>query len=387
MRGLTSMLLALLTFLLSARFSVHAQTCPISASQFTPYFPATAPLQAACLNQPGSGCSESCLCALAVPLRQAFAANGLPSPNDKNVLQACLIDNLAPLTSAGLTISDLMRVSPCSFAPGSEPACLTAPLPAPSAAPPPAPPAPPSTLVPSSSGPTLLAAPTPFAAVLIATLGSAAILLVMVAALSLSEGASAAFAGSNEALQAMSRVDFSRLGCIRVRGLRGGCSPRIAEPILDGVSLSLLRGSLVGVIGPSGSGKSTLLHILAGELVLNQPSGSLHASGSVSVDGSPVTSRRTLAALRRRVGFVQQDGAPHQSLPIARSPAPQTTSSPRSPAASPSPSQPRCDCRPAPTWARPWRRCWGSWTCSAWRAPASAAQTRSAASPAASGGA
>ena len=47
---------------------------------------------------------------------------------------------------------------------------------------------------------------------------------------------------------------------------------------LDGVSLSVSRGEVVGIKGPSGSGKSTLLHLLA---ALDVPT-----SGTVSVCGA-----------------------------------------------------------------------------------------------------
>lgn len=49
---------------------------------------------------------------------------------------------------------------------------------------------------------------------------------------------------------------------------------------LDGVDLSVERGSIVSVIGPSGCGKSTLLYMIAGLLT---PS-----SGLISVGGKPV---------------------------------------------------------------------------------------------------
>jgi putative ABC transport system ATP-binding protein len=70
---------------------------------------------------------------------------------------------------------------------------------------------------------------------------------------------------------------------------------------LDGVSLRVEDGELVGVIGPSGSGKSTLLHVMG---TLDRPT-----SGRVSVAGSDVDGLddRELAGLRaHRIGFVFQ---------------------------------------------------------------------------------
>ena len=70
---------------------------------------------------------------------------------------------------------------------------------------------------------------------------------------------------------------------------------------LDGVSLSVEDGELVGVVGPSGSGKSTLLHVMG---TLERPSG-----GRVSVAGAHVDDLddRQLAGLRATsIGFVFQ---------------------------------------------------------------------------------
>jgi putative ABC transport system ATP-binding protein len=70
---------------------------------------------------------------------------------------------------------------------------------------------------------------------------------------------------------------------------------------LDGVSLAVQDGELVGVVGPSGSGKSTLLHVMG---TLERPSG-----GRVSVAGADVGTLddRELAGLRASsIGFVFQ---------------------------------------------------------------------------------
>jgi putative ABC transport system ATP-binding protein len=70
---------------------------------------------------------------------------------------------------------------------------------------------------------------------------------------------------------------------------------------LDGVSLGVDDGELVGVVGPSGSGKSTLLHVMG---TLERPSG-----GRVSVAGADVAELddRELAGLRATaIGFVFQ---------------------------------------------------------------------------------
>ncbi|RSM44464.1 ABC transporter ATP-binding protein [Actinoplanes sp. ATCC 53533] len=70
---------------------------------------------------------------------------------------------------------------------------------------------------------------------------------------------------------------------------------------LSGVSLTIDRGELVGIVGPSGSGKSTMLHLIG---TLDRPS-----SGTVRINGYDVAALtdRELSALRSRtIGFVFQ---------------------------------------------------------------------------------
>ncbi len=79
-------------------------------------------------------------------------------------------------------------------------------------------------------------------------------------------------------------------------------SGETAVHALRGVSLSVLQGEFVAVVGTSGSGKSTLLHMLGG---LDRPT-----AGEVIVDGKPIFTLKDeeLTVFRRRkIGFVFQN--------------------------------------------------------------------------------
>lgn len=67
--------------------------------------------------------------------------------------------------------------------------------------------------------------------------------------------------------------------------------------ILNGITLSINRGDVVGIVGETGSGKSTLLNLILG---LMTPS-----SGEVSVNGLPMD--RVRESFWHRVGYVPQE--------------------------------------------------------------------------------
>jgi phospholipid/cholesterol/gamma-HCH transport system ATP-binding protein len=84
------------------------------------------------------------------------------------------------------------------------------------------------------------------------------------------------------------------------------------QTVHDGVSFSVARGTLVGLIGASGSGKSVLLRELIG---LHRPS-----AGRVRLLGIDMWSAapQELDAVRQRFGMMFQDGALFSSLTVAQ---------------------------------------------------------------------
>jgi len=70
-------------------------------------------------------------------------------------------------------------------------------------------------------------------------------------------------------------------------------------PVIQGLSLRLLKGEKLGLEGPNGSGKTTLFHIIMGLL---RPS-----SGSVRVFGKRAETEQDFRSVRRKVGLLFQD--------------------------------------------------------------------------------
>jgi branched-chain amino acid transport system ATP-binding protein len=83
---------------------------------------------------------------------------------------------------------------------------------------------------------------------------------------------------------------------LRADNLVAGYVPEVN--ILNGCSLELFDGELVGIIGPNGAGKSTLLKSMFGLIPIR--------SGSVTLHGEDITSLEAHDLVQKGVGYVPQ---------------------------------------------------------------------------------
>jgi ABC-type multidrug transport system ATPase subunit len=83
---------------------------------------------------------------------------------------------------------------------------------------------------------------------------------------------------------------------------------RTERVLLHGISLSILPGELVTIVGGSGAGKTTLINALAGV----RPA----TSGTVLYNGNDLAAN--MAAYRTTLGYVPQDDIVHKELTVAR---------------------------------------------------------------------
>jgi ABC-type branched-subunit amino acid transport system ATPase component len=77
---------------------------------------------------------------------------------------------------------------------------------------------------------------------------------------------------------------------------------------LDGVSLTVERGSIVGLVGPNGSGKTTLLNCIAGALRAD--------GGRIRFDGEDVTGVETSRIARRGLVRTFQISRPFATMTV-----------------------------------------------------------------------
>jgi ABC-2 type transport system ATP-binding protein len=79
---------------------------------------------------------------------------------------------------------------------------------------------------------------------------------------------------------------------------------RAKIPVLEGLSLAVPKGRIVGLLGPSGSGKTTLMRAIVGVQIVQ--------SGRIEVLGRPAGSRE----LRRRVAYMTQQASVYDDLTV-----------------------------------------------------------------------
>jgi phosphate transport system ATP-binding protein len=74
-----------------------------------------------------------------------------------------------------------------------------------------------------------------------------------------------------------------------------------SKVVLDKVSLDVLEGEILAVIGPAGAGKTTLLQCINR---MSDMIPGMKVEGTIKIDGEDVRTIRDVASLRRRIGVV-----------------------------------------------------------------------------------
>ena len=81
------------------------------------------------------------------------------------------------------------------------------------------------------------------------------------------------------------------------------------RPILEGVSVSIRSGEILGVVGPNGAGKSTLVEVLSGRCAPDR--------GRVMLNGRDITSLKLFARARLGLGRTYQSPVVPDALTVA----------------------------------------------------------------------
>ncbi len=93
---------------------------------------------------------------------------------------------------------------------------------------------------------------------------------------------------------------------IHVDQVHGGYIPEVN--ILNGCSLELSQGELIGIIGPNGAGKSTLLKALFGLVKVNE--------GHIYYEGDDITGMKAHSLVDRGIAYVPQNNNVFPSLTV-----------------------------------------------------------------------
>lgn len=80
------------------------------------------------------------------------------------------------------------------------------------------------------------------------------------------------------------------------------------RPVVDGVSVCISPGEVVGLLGPNGAGKTTSFYVILG---LVPPDG-----GRVFLDGREITSNPMFLRCRRGIGYLPQEASIFQRMTV-----------------------------------------------------------------------
>jgi len=78
--------------------------------------------------------------------------------------------------------------------------------------------------------------------------------------------------------------------------------------VVDGVSVHIQRGEVVGLLGPNGAGKTTTFHLILGQLPPNE--------GKVQLDGKEITHLPMYLRARRGIGYLPQEASIFRKMTV-----------------------------------------------------------------------
>ena len=78
--------------------------------------------------------------------------------------------------------------------------------------------------------------------------------------------------------------------------------------VVDGVSLELARGEIVGLLGPNGAGKTTTFHMITGFIRPEQ--------GTITMDGHDITRVPVYKRARLGLGYLSQEPSIFRKLSV-----------------------------------------------------------------------
>jgi lipopolysaccharide export system ATP-binding protein len=78
--------------------------------------------------------------------------------------------------------------------------------------------------------------------------------------------------------------------------------------VVDGVSVQIGRGEVVGLLGPNGAGKTTSFHLILGQIPPND--------GQVLLDGQDITNLPMYLRARRGIGYLPQEASIFRKMTV-----------------------------------------------------------------------